>query len=153
MEIVFEALFELFGELILGILVELVGSAFGSLFARPAPAGAAAKPSHAQPPYAADTVSPLTPKPVSPALKLAFYLCLGLVLGGLSLLLFPQSFTRSLDARMAVLISTPLACGLMMAGIGEYKRKHGRIAKTLESFGFGCAFALPMALLRFFFAT
>jgi hypothetical protein len=163
MEILVEGLFELFGELILGFVFELLGSLLGSLSGRiwnglrsvARPAGTPPVRPRAHSPYADDTPTPAAAPsgPASPSLRLAFYLVVGTLLGGLSLLLFPQSFARTLDTRVAVLIGTPLACGLMMAAIGEFKRKRGRVAKTLESFGFGCAFALPMALLRFFLAT
>ena len=151
MEIVFELLFELFGELILGLIGEAIGSLFGSLFGtltgnlaakmRPGPIAGSAD----------DKVAARTPpaKPFSPAAKLFFYLVVGALLGWISIHLFPHSFARHMDTKIAVLIGVPIGCGIMMAVIGEWKKKHGRVRGTLESFGCGFAFALPMAVIRF----
>ena len=155
MEIIFEGLFELFGEFLLGFIVELIGSAFGSLFSRATPAPPASPKAHS--PFAtdapADAPAPTPAKPYSPLSRLVFYLAVSAVMGGLSLLVFPHSFTRNLDTRLAVLVGTPIACALLMAAIGTFKRKRGRMTRTLESFTFGLAFALPMALIRFFWTT
>ena len=151
MEIVFELLFELFGELILGLIGEAIGSLFGSLFGtitgniaakmRPLPSAGS--------PADRDAARPAPAKPFSPAAKLLFYLVVGALLGWISIHLFPHSFARHMDTKIAVLIGVPLGCGVMMAVIGEWKKKHGRMRGTLESFGCGLAFALPMAVIRF----
>ena len=147
MEIVFELLFELFGELILGLIGEAIGSLFGTLTGniaakmRPGPIAGSADDKVAARPQPA--------KPFSPAAKLFFYLVVGALLGWISIHLFPHSFARHMDTKIAVLIGVPIGCGIMMAVIGEWKKKHGRMRGTLESFGCGLAFALPMAVIRF----
>ena len=150
MEIIVELLFELFGQLILTFLAEVIGSLFGSLFSnlKEGVAGrlrAPTKPEADSP----DANGAAPERSFSPAAKLAFYLCLSGLFGWVSLHLFPVSLARHMDTKIAMLIGVPLVCGLLMAVIGEFKRKRGRVAQTLESFGYGLAFALPMALIRF----
>ena len=150
MEIIFEVLFELFGQIILTFLAEVIGGLFGNLFSN-AKDGVASRLRPATKPGAhppdADGAAP--ERSFSPAAKLAFYLCLSGLFGWISLHLFPVSLARHRDTKIAMLIGVPLVCGLLMAVIGEFKRKRGRVAQTLESFGYGLAFALPIALIRF----
>ena len=146
MEIIVELLFELFGQLILTFLAEVIGSLFSNLKEGVASRLRAPTKPEAHSPDA-NGAAPVAS--FSPAAKLAFYLCLSGLFGWISLHLFPVSLARHMDTKIAMLIGVPLLCGLLMAVIGEFKRKRGRVAQTLESFGYGLAFALPMALIRF----
>jgi hypothetical protein len=150
MEILVEALFELFGEVVLGFVVELIGSAFSSLVSTLRSAPAARIGPRAQAPHAGDDTPPRPAAPLPAFTKFMLYLLLSTVLGLLSLFVFPKSFAHTLDTRVAVLVGTPIACGLLMAALGEWRRKRGRASRPLESFSQGFAFALPMALMRFF---
>ena len=154
MEVIFGALIELFGEVVLGFVVDLIGSAFSSLFSGIGSRFVAKARPRAHSPYAADTpdAAPAATAGLPPALRFLLYLLLSTVLGLLSLAVFPHSFAQALDTRLAVLVGTPLACGLLMAGLGEWRRKRGQRSRPLESFTQGCAFALPMTLIRFFWA-
>ena len=150
MEIIFELLFELFGQIVLTFVAEVIGSLFGSLFSnlKDGVAGRLRPPVKSEA-HSSDANGAAPERPFSPAAKLAFYLCLSALFGWISLHLFPVSLARHMDTKIAMLIGVPLVCGLLMAVIGEFKRKRGRIAQTLESFGYGLAFALPIALIRF----
>ena len=147
MEFILGLLFELFGELILGALAELllglvgqlIGDGFAGIFNRLTGRSRAA------------LAEPRKPLPVT-ARVLLFALA-SCVIGAVSLQLFPTSFARTLDTRVALLIGIPIACGLMMAGIGAWRQKRGRPAGSLESFSHGLAFSLPTTLIRFIWAT
>ena len=135
MEVIFELLFEFLGEYVLAFLWELIANAFGSLFGQ---SGAA---------------SSLTADASERKFKLGWFgrLIAGVLLGALSVWLFPTSFAKSQDLRLAVLIGVPIACGLSMGLIGSFKRKRGRDTAALESFRNGFMFALPFVAMRFFF--
>jgi hypothetical protein len=87
----------------------------------------------------------------SPTLACIGYVFLGGVVGGLSLLLFPHPlFHRSRVPGLSVVVS-PILAGLGMSLMGSALRKRNKKAMQIESFGYGFAFALGMALVRFFF--
>jgi hypothetical protein len=81
------------------------------------------------------------------------YVLLGLVLGFLSLLVFPESFVRSESFHGINLIITPTLAGLAMAGIGKLRERKGQTTIRLDSFAYGFLFAFAMALVRFFFTS
>ncbi len=150
MEIIFELFFELFGQVVLTFVAEVIGSLFGGLFStRKEGVASRLRPPTKPAVHSPDANGVAPERSFSPAAKLAFYLCLSALFGWISLHLFPVSLARNMDTKIAMLIGVPLVCGLLMAAIGEFKRKRGRVAQTLESFGYGLAFALPMALMRF----
>jgi hypothetical protein len=55
--------------------------------------------------------------------------------------------------RVANLVLTPLAAGLMMSLMGAWRRRRGDDLIRLDRFSYGVLFALAMALVRFFFAS
>ena len=138
MEIILELLFEFLGEYVLAFLVGLISSAFGPV-------------SGARAVAAGTDVADDAP---ARAFKLGCFghLIAGAALGALSVWLFPASFAKTQDVRLAVLVGVPLACGLSMGLIGSFKRRRGREAAALESFRNGFLFALPFVAIRFFFA-
>ena len=77
------------------------------------------------------------------------YCLLGLVVGGLSLLVFPNSFVRSERFHGINLVITPLLAGLVMAGIGRLRANRGEPLIRLDSFAYGFTFAFAMAAVRF----
>jgi hypothetical protein len=81
------------------------------------------------------------------------YFLLGLILGGLSLLAFPQSFVRSETFHGISLLITPVACGLVMAAFGRWRERKGEVVLRIDSFVYGFLFAFPVALVRFLFTT
>ena len=135
MEVIFELLFEFLAEYVLAFLWELIANAFGSMFGQ---SGAASGLAAAAP---------------ERKFKLGWFgrLIAGALLGALSVWLFPASFAKSQDVRLAVLVGVPIACGLSMGLIGSFKRKRGRDTAALESFRNGFMFALPFVAMRFFF--
>ena len=131
MEIIFEFLvqvvFELFLEIFGGLLVELGVRSLAEPF----------REREARSPY----------------LALAGYALLGFIVGGLSLLIFPQSFVRSSRLHGISLLITPTLAGLVMSGIGWLRHRQGSTVIRLDSFGYGFIFAFDMALVRFLFTT
>ena len=131
-----ELLFEFFGEYVLAVLWELLASAFGSAFRSRQLATSGSDGSA-----------------TALAFRVGWFgrLIAGTVLGALSVWLFPVSFAKTLDVKLAVLIGVPIACGLSMGLIGAPKRRRGRDTAAIESFRNGFLFALPFVAIRFFF--
>lgn len=77
------------------------------------------------------------------------YFLIGLILGGLSLLVFPQSFARSENFHGISLLVTPVTAGLVMSAIGRWRLRQGKTLLRLDSFIYGFVFAFPIALVRF----
>ncbi len=81
------------------------------------------------------------------------YILLGAILGGLSLILFPESFLSSTSLKIINLIITPIIIGALMAWIGRHRKIRSKDVIRLESFFYGYLFALSMALVRMLFTT
>lgn len=145
MEIVLERLFELFGEFLPAFVVEAFASLFGSLGGRSVAQRAATRAG-----ATGDDAAACLPRPGQ---GWPLRLTLGAALGAFSPFLFPHSFAKTLDARLAVLIGVPPACGLSMGAIGAQKRKHNQEAAAIDSFRNAFLFALPFVAIRFFFIT
>ncbi|GAA5166518.1 hypothetical protein [Viridibacterium curvum] len=123
-----EAIFELIGEFLLQIvseaLIELGFHSLGEPFRR-------------------------APDPWLAALG---YTLFGTILGGISLLVFPDNLVP--DAwRLANLIVTPIAAGGLMALMGAWRERRGQSVLMIDKFSYGYLFALSFALIRFFFAA
>jgi hypothetical protein len=126
MEILFELLFQFLGEIILQIVFEVLAE-FGLRILREP---------FRQPPH--------------PWLASLGYALLGAFAGGISLLFFPSLFLLSQAARLANLLLTPIAAGLVMAALGVWRRKHDQPLLRIDRFAYGFLFALAMASVRFF---
>jgi hypothetical protein len=87
----------------------------------------------------------------NPVLATIGYLVLGTITGGLSLLLFPHPLVRPSRMHGVSLLISPVITGSLMSMVGYTRRRSGRQAAQIESFGYGFAFALGMAVIRFFF--
>ena len=81
------------------------------------------------------------------------YALLGLIFGGVSLLIFPTAFARSESFHGISLFFSPILAGLGMAGVGWLLERSGKRRLRLDSFVYGFVFAMPMALVRFFFTS
>jgi hypothetical protein len=81
------------------------------------------------------------------------YFLIGLILGGLSLLIFPRSFVRSENFHGINLLITPVVSGLVMYALGRLRERQGKTLLRLDSFVYGFLFALAMALVRFVYTT
>ena len=82
------------------------------------------------------------------------YALLGTLAGGLSLLILPHPLIhREHPTRfhgISLLIS-PIVAGFVLSAAGKILRRLGKRVAPLETFGYGFAFALGMAIIRFFF--
>ena len=87
-----------------------------------------------------------------PILSLFGIVLLGILAGGLSLLLAGHHFFKSIWLRVAMLFVIPPLAGLLMTTFGKWQEKRGGERASLERFWHGLAFALAMALVRFFYA-
>ena len=81
------------------------------------------------------------------------YFLWGGILGGLSLLVLPESLISKPEYRMLNLIFVPIAAGYAMAKVGAWRRKKGQDILRLDSFFYGALFAFATALVRFIWAA
>ncbi|MBV9550403.1 MAG: hypothetical protein JO256_12100 [Alphaproteobacteria bacterium] len=124
-----EFLFELLGELILQIVFEfLAQSAFRAL---------------------ADPFR----SPRNIAYSMSGSLLWGAIAGGLSLLVLRHSFIANHDLRLANMLFTPILAGCAMALLAQLRRQNGEPLVGLDRFADAFAFALGMAIVRYFLAT
>jgi len=89
----------------------------------------------------------------NPVMAALGYGILGLLIGGISLLIFPDSFVKSPDIRIFTLFFSPVAAGLMMLSLRAYRIKRGKIATRIESFFYGSLLALGVSAVRYVFAN
>jgi hypothetical protein len=89
----------------------------------------------------------------SPALATAILIGVGLLLGFLSVLIFPHPLVHPSKLHGISLLISPLVTGLCMAAIGRGVRRRGRVPVKIETFGYGFAFAFAIALVRFLLAA
>ena len=120
-EIFLEALFELAGEAVLDLALRALAEIFESV----------------------DRANPVVAS--------LGYAILGFLAGGVSLLVFPHPLVRPSRVHGISLLVSPVVTGLLMSFIGSSLRRQGKKVVQIESFGYGFAFALGMALIRFFF--
>jgi hypothetical protein len=78
---------------------------------------------------------------------------IGLIAGGLSLLIFPNSFVRSERLHGISLLVSPVLAGLGMAGFGWLLEHTGKRRLRLDSFVYGFIFAFPMAIVRYIYTS
>jgi hypothetical protein len=123
-----EAIFEILGEFLLQVLGEaLVELGFHSL----------AEPFQ---------------KPPNPWLAAMGYALFGAILGGLSLLVFPNNLVPE-PWRLVNLFATPIAVGGLMVAMGAWRARRGQPVLRIDKFAYGYLFALALALVRFFFSA
>lgn len=87
----------------------------------------------------------------NPVLAAIGYLMFGAILGGISLLVFPNSFVRSESFHGISLFISPILAGFFMSLIGRIRKQQGKSLLRLDSFIYGFLFAFPIAAVRFFF--
>ena len=97
------------------------------------------------------TVKP--PEKRNPILAGIGYALLGLIAGGLSLLIFPNSFARTEKFHGISMLVSPVLAGLGMAGLGWLLKRQGKRVMRLDSFIYGFIMALPIAIVRFFYTS
>lgn len=91
-------------------------------------------------------------KTPNPWLATLGYVLLGSVLGGLSLLVFPLHLVGG-GLRVANLVITPIAAGLLMCLMGVWRARRDQPVLRIDRFAYGYVFALSLALVRFWFAA
>lgn len=79
------------------------------------------------------------------------YAILGAIVGGLSLLILPMHLAGE-GLRLANLLLTPIAVGLLMSAIGARRARNGQSVLRIDRFAWGYLFALSFALIRYWFA-
>jgi hypothetical protein len=79
------------------------------------------------------------------------YALFGALLAGLSLLVFPTNFAPG-ARRLVNLALTPIAAGLTMCLIGQWRTQRGDELLRIDSFAYGYLFALSLGLVRYAFA-
>ncbi len=89
----------------------------------------------------------------SPALAALGHCLFGLVIGGISLWLFPQHLVASPTLRWLNLIVTPVLVGLSLMVVGEWRKRRGQIQLRLDTFAYAYLFAMSLAVVRFFGAN
>lgn len=128
MELIFEFLFQVFGEVLLQAIFELLYElGFRSL---------------------ADTIK----RPRSPWLSAIGFLLWGAMAGGISLLIFPASPIGDPMLRQFNLFATPVVVGIGMMLLGRLRERKGQQLVRLDRFGYAFVFAFSMALVRFIWA-
>jgi hypothetical protein len=85
----------------------------------------------------------------NPWLAALGYVILGAAAGGISLWLFPGLLITSRWLRVANLLLTPLAAGMLMGALGAWRRRRDQELIRLDRFSYGFLFAFAMALVRF----
>lgn len=88
---------------------------------------------------------------IHPILATIGYVFLGLVSGILSVFFFPHPLVHQSRIHGISVVISPIVTGLVMSQVGSALRRQGQKAVQIESFGYGFAFALGMALVRFVF--
>jgi hypothetical protein len=88
---------------------------------------------------------------VNALLILIMYFGLGLFVGWLSILIFPKAFVRSSNLHGISLLITPVLAGFTMSAIGWIRLRQGKLLIRLETFSCGFIFAFGMALIRLLF--
>ena len=91
-------------------------------------------------------------KPPNPWFAAVGYTLFGAIAGGLSLLMFPAHLVKGKTLRMVNLVATPVAVGFVMSAVGLWRAKRGQTVLRIDRFFYGFAFALSLALVRFWFA-
>ena len=124
MEFIFELLFEIFGELLLQIVFELLAE-FGW--------------------RVASAPFRKSPHPLAAGVGYAVF---GALAGAISLWMFPRLFIGSHTGRIANVIVTPILSGAAMAALGAWRRRNDRDTVLLDRFAYAFIFAMAMALVR-----
>lgn len=130
MEVLFELLFEIFGEALIQIVFEALAEV-GIHLAR-------GRVDHAQ--------------SRSKWRLMLGYSLLGLLAGGLSLLVFSHSLAHSPAARLATLLLAPMAAAATTVALGRWRARRGQEGVGIDRLAYAYLFALGFAAVRYRFA-
>jgi hypothetical protein len=76
------------------------------------------------------------------------YFITGAAIGGISLILFPNSLIPS-QLKLPNLIITPIIIGILMGLLGKWRLRKGQEIIRIDRFFYGFIFALSMAFIRY----
>ena len=93
----------------------------------------------------------ITPSRYPAVIETIGYVLVGAMLGGASVLIFPNSFIPNAKLQIANLFITPILAGAAMMGVGTLRTRKGQNPIRLDSFTFGALFAFSLELVRFLF--
>ena len=139
MEVIFEVILELFGEVLLQVLFEALASV-GIHWFKGTKAKAKVK-----------NGTKAEPAATSPWLAAIGYAIFGAIAGGISLWIIPVSFIHTKMLRIAYLALAPLLVGALFAAIGRWRNQRGHHLLLIDRFACGWLFALSFAAVRFVF--
>jgi hypothetical protein len=91
-------------------------------------------------------------RPPNPWFAAIGYVLFGAILGGISLLAFPNNLVPG-AWRVANPIATPIAVGGVMAVMGAWRARRDQQLLRIDRFAYGYLLALSIALVRFYFAA
>ena len=80
------------------------------------------------------------------------YAVFGVVLGALSLLVFPHYLVAAKSLRVANAALSPIAAGIGMVAVGAWREKRRQVVLRIDRFSIGYVFALAFGLIRFWFS-
>lgn len=93
----------------------------------------------------------ISPVYVNTVIAFSAYFLLGIAAGFVSLFYFPNRVVHHSYIHGSSLLLSPLLVGSGMALLGSDLRRRDKLTIRLETFTCGFAFALGMALIRFFY--
>jgi len=82
--------------------------------------------------------------------RIILFALLGAAIGAASLFLFPAHFIRTAGLRITSVLLTPILAGAAFAWIGGRRERKGKPVSSLEAFWPAYAFALAMAVVRYY---
>ena len=88
----------------------------------------------------------------SPVLAAFGYVLFGVLTGYISLIFFPYRIVHRSRIPGVSLVVSPVLVGLLMSLTGSILRRYEKRVIRIESFAYGFAFALGMAMVRFWSA-
>lgn len=90
-------------------------------------------------------------RPPNPWLAGLGYALFGAIAGGLSLLVFPMHMVSGVWRTLSLIVA-PIGAGFFMCLMGRWRTRRGQELLRIDHFAYGYAFALSLALIRFFYA-
>ena len=128
MEVIFELLFEVFGEFILQLLWQALAQTGMHIFRKP---------------KGPDD----TPNPWLLGIGFAAF---GAMAGGLSLWVMSNALLHVHGFRVAYVLFAPIAAGALSAAVARWRHRKDGLQWNIDRFANGYLFALGFALVRFF---
>ncbi|MFZ6769356.1 hypothetical protein ACO0LM_20085 [Undibacterium sp. Di26W] len=123
-----EFIFEIFGEVLLQLIAEILANVGGQAWNR------------------------RQDEPVNPWLAAFGYTIFGLIAGGISLLIFPHHFIHTAVARLLNLVLMPVGIGFLLALVASW-RSDSTSGSAWHRFSCAYLFALSMAAVRYVYTT